>query len=465
MTKCRNPAGARMESPDLTAHMERQRAFFLSGGTLPLAFRLEALKRLRQALCEAEDEIARALECDLGKSAAEGYLTEAGIVLAALSHTIRHLRAWMRPRFALPSPAFFPALGRVYAEPFGLVLIMAPWNYPLNLALMPLVDAVAAGNCVVLKPSSRAPATSRLLESLITRAFDPAHVRVVPGGAETGDALLARRFDFIFYTGSARVGRKVMEAAARHLTPVCLELGGKSPVIVCEDADCALAARRIAWGKTLNAGQTCVAPDYVLVHESLKERLVRLLREEFLRFPGPDAPHNPGYCRIISPEALERLEGLSCGQAKADRNSLRMAPLVMDDAGPDDPVMREEIFGPLLPVLAFSDVREALALVRERDKPLACYVFTRSGRTARDILDRLSFGGGCVNDTVMHVGSHHLPFGGVGASGMGRYHGRSGFELFSNRKGVLHRGTWLDPPLRYLPIKGWALAIIRRLLR
>ena len=453
-----------MQFHELTLQAERQRAFFLSGATLSREFRRDALKRLHTVLHESEENAARALKQDLGKSGAESYLTETGMVLASISHAARRLRAWMRPRFVLPSPALFPAFGRIYAEPFGLVLIMSPWNYPLNLALMPLVDAVAAGNCVMLKPSSRAPATSRLLESVIAEVFDPAHVSMAPGGAETGDTLLSLRFDFIFYTGSGRVGRKVMEAAARNLTPVCLELGGKSPVIVCEDADCALAARRIAWGKTLNAGQTCVAPDYVLAHRSIAQRLAALVREEFLRFPGPDALRNPEYCRIISPEAMDRLEALSHGRAAVDRSSMRMAPLVMENVSPDAPVMREEIFGPLLPVLSFTDPEEALNMVRERDKPLACYVFARSPVTARYFLDRLSFGGGCVNDTLMHVGSHHLPFGGVGPSGMGRYHGKAGFDLFSNQKGVLHRGIWPDPPLRYPPISDRALSIIRRLL-
>ena len=450
---------------NIQAGLERQREFFRSGATRSHAFRFQALDALYETIAGREQAIEAALFADMGKSRGESWLTETGIVLAETGHARKRLKAWMRPRRARTPLALFPARSRIIPEPFGVVLVMAPWNYPLQLSLVPLINAVAAGNCVVLKPSSRAPATVAVLEKIINDVFDSRHVRLVQGDAKTGGALLEERFDFIFYTGSTRVGRTVMEAAGRGLTPVCLELGGKSPVIVCADADLELAARRIAWGKALNAGQTCVAPDYVLAHQNVKTRLVALLRENFARFPGPDALHNDRYCRIISGAAMDRLDSLAKGQAGLDRQTGRMAPLVMPDARPDDPVMQEEIFGPLLPVLSFSHVDEALGFVREREKPLACYVFSRSNEQARHMMDLLSFGGGCINDTIMHAGSHALPFGGVGASGMGRYHGKAGFELFSNMKSVVLGSSLVDPPLRYPPYSGWMLALLKRILR
>ena len=341
------------------------------------------------------------------------------------------------------------------------MLIIAPWNYPFQLSLMPLVGALAAGNCVILKPSSKAPATARLLGDIVGKALAHGHAAVVQGGADAATALLRERFDFILYTGSAQVGKTVMEAAASSLTPVCLELGGKSPAIVLADADLRRAARSIACGKTLNAGQTCIAPDYVLAARPIKAELEALLAGEFARFPGPDALHNPDYCRLISLAALERLEKLAGAGARASRETLRMAPLIMPDAGEDDPVMREEIFGPLLPVLGMDGEDDAARFVRGRDKPLACYIFTRNDKAAARLLERLSFGGGCVNDTMLHLSSPRLPFGGVGMSGMGRYHGQAGFLLFSNEKSVLHKGSLFDPPLRYPPYSAAVLAWLR----
>jgi aldehyde dehydrogenase (NAD+) len=450
---------------DVQTLIREQRAFFRSGATLDYAFRRRALDTLYDVLAASEADIAASLSGDLGKSEGESYLTETGIVFSELFNARKHLKAWMRPR-RVSTPLFlFPAASRIYAEPLGLALIISPWNYPFLLSLAPLINAVSAGNCVILKPSSRAPATGALLERLVASAFEPAHVRLVQGGPDTGNALLAGNFDFFFYTGSARVGKNVMRAAAERLVPVCLELGGKSPSIVCEDADLTLAARRIAWGKTVNAGQTCVAPDYVLAHERVKDRLLTLLEAEFARFPGPDALHNKAYARIISHEALERLNILARGQAAFDVASRRMAPLILSDPDPDSPLMREEIFGPLLPVPGFSALEEALAFIQDRDTPLSCYIFTRSRQTARALLQRLPFGGGCVNDVLVHAGSHALPFGGMGASGMGRYHGRAGFDLFSNLKSVIHGSQLLDIPLRYSPHGNCALSLLKRLLK
>ena len=455
-------------SGDLARQTQAMHTFFTSGATLDYEFRVAALDKLAACLKRREAQLAAALKADLGKAPGETYLTEVGPVLNEITFLRRRLRALMRPRLARTSLALFPACSRIYPEPLGLCLVMAPWNYPVQLGFMPLVGAVAAGNCVVLKPSSRAPATAVLMAELVAECFAPEHVHATwDASAAKGEALLKERWDFIFYAGSARVGREVMAAAARHLTPVCLELGGKCPAVVAEDANVELAARRIAWGKLLNAGQTCVAPDYVLAERPIKDRLAAALRAEFTRFPGRGraALANPDYGRIISAEALARLEKLSGGAAACDRESLRLAPLVMDEAGPEHPVMAEEIFGPLLPVLSVVDLDAAAEFVRARAKPLACYIFTGSRAAAEDLLGRIPCGGACVNDVVMHLASPYLPFGGVGASGMGRYHGRAGFELFSNLKSVAWRGTRPDLPWRYLPVGERALRILRRIIK
>lgn len=452
---------------EMTGRADALRAFFESSATRDYEFRLAALDRLYACIKRREGDIAAALAADLGKTSGEAYLTETGPVLSELAFLRRNLRALMKPRRTRLELSLFPAKGRIYLEPFGVCLIMAPWNYPVHLSLIPLAAALAAGNCVMLKPSSRVPASVAVLKSIIAECFDLGQVSLMTGtGEEVGAALLARRWDFIFYTGSARVGREVMAAAAAQLTPVCLELGGKSPAIVAADADIALAARRIAWGKMLNAGQTCVAPDYILVEAGIKDRLVEALATEFARFPGEGkaALANPDYCRIVSREALERLEALAGGRALCDYESLRMAPLLLPEAGLDDPVMAEEIFGPILPVLAVENMDAATAFVLKQEKPLSCYIFTGRQSLAEGLLARISSGGASINDTVLHVASPHLPFGGAGGSGMGRYHGKAGFELFSNMKSVLFRGTFCDPRLRYLPISGWALSWLRRIM-
>lgn len=453
-----------MSDNSITGIVAELRGFFGSGATLAADFRLDALGALHGALQEYEQDILAALQADLGKSPAEGYLSELGLVLKEIGFARKHLRRWMRPSRARIPLFAQPAYGRVYYEPFGVTLNISPWNYPFQLALMPLVSAIAAGNCMALKPSSKAPHTAEMLKKLVTMALPSGLARVVTG-PDAGPELLRERFDFILYTGSAGVGKTVMRAAAEHLTPVCLELGGKSPAMVFADANLAQAARSIAWGKLMNAGQTCIAPDYVLAHQSIKQELQALIQAEFERFPGPDALHNAQYGRIINGLALKRLLALSGGKAQADAQTLRMAPLLMPDASPQDPVMQEEIFGPLLPVLPFSTMDEALAFVRAREKPLACYIFTRDKRLARRVIDALPFGGGCVNDTLMHMSSAYLPFGGVGGSGMGRYHGEYGFKLLSNPKGVLHKRPWPDAPLRYPPYNEGRLRLIKRFLR
>lgn len=367
-----------------------------------------------------------------------------------------------------------PACCKVHPEPLGLALVFSPWNYPFQLSLIPLICAVAAGNCVVLKPSRQSPATGRLLGELVAECFDAGHCRVVldappaPGASpeRTATALLQEAWDFIFYTGSPRVGHIIMAGAARHLTPVCLELGGKSPVIVTRDADLAVAARRIAWGKMLNAGQTCVAPDYLLADTVILDELVERIQREFGRLLGPDPLHSPDYGRIVSPAAFDRLCDLAdrCGVTlRADRELLKIAPAIFT-ADFTSPALEDEIFGPLLPAVACDSLDDAIRYIRANPKPLACYLFTRDRGIEKRVLAEVSFGGGCVNDVALQASSSHLPFGGVGRSGMGRYHGRAGFDLFSNLKAVVRQWPTLDLPLRYPPYGKGRLGWLRRIL-
>jgi aldehyde dehydrogenase (NAD+) len=446
------------------ALVEKQRRYFASGATLAREARREALLALREAVCRHEKAMLAALREDLGKNPVEGYLTEVGMVLAEITDMLRHLKRWMRPRRVGSPISVWPAVSRIYQEPLGVTLIFSPWNYPVQLALLPLADALAAGNCVILKPSKTAPATAAVLTAILREAFPPEFAVSVDEGGDAATALLRESFDFILYTGNGRVGRIVMEAAARHLTPVCLELGGKSPVIVAADANLEFAARRIAWGKSLNAGQTCVAPDYVWVDSAVKEELILRLNRAFTSLLGPDPVHNENYGRIISRKAFDRLLGLAALPPVADRELLKIAPCVLE-AGPDDPVMREEIFGPLLPVLAYDHIDQALDHIRARDKPLALYLFTGDKALRNRVMRGVPFGGGCVNDTVFHVFSRNLPFGGVGPSGTGRYHGRAGFDLFSNFKSVVHQTTMFDLPFRYPPYSAWQFALFRRIMR
>lgn len=450
------------------------RRFFTAGATLDAAFRKAKLRGLASAIRRREGDIMAALHDDLAKPPCEAYITEIVETLDAAEYYAARAAAFSRPRRVWPGRTILPAFCKVYPEPFGLALVLSPWNYPFQLSLIPLICGVAAGNCVVLKPSRQAPATGRILRELVEECFDSGHCRVVldapeaPGAAaeQTATALLSEAWDFIFYTGSPRVGHIIMEGAARHLTPVCLELGGKSPVIVTKDADLAVAARRIAWGKMLNAGQTCVAPDYLLADAAILEELVKRIRQEFARLLGPDPVHSPDYGRIVSQAAFDRLCGLAerCGVAlRADRERLKIAPAVFRTDF-SSPALEDEIFGPLLPAIGYESIDAALAYIRANPKPLACYLFTRDKGIEKRVLREISFGGGCVNDVALQASSSRLPFGGVGRSGMGRYHGRAGFDLFSNLKSVVHQWPTLDLPLRYPPYGKGRLRWLRRLL-
>lgn len=454
---------------DVKDLVARQQATFHSGQTLNLAFRRDALLRLEQALRTREADLLDALQADLGKSGAEAYMCEIGLTLSELRHMLRHLRAYARQR-TVPTPlSQFPARSFTVRQPYGVCLVMSPWNYPVLLTLEPLIGAIAAGNCCVVKPSAYAPATSRALGELLRACYSEDYIAVVEGGRTENQALLDQPFDKIFFTGSAAVGREVLRKASEHLIPVTLELGGKSPVLVDATADINLAARRIAFGKLLNAGQTCVAPDYVLVERSVKDALLQALVEAFDQMAG-NALRNEQYVHIISRRHFDRLTALMDPRwvvygGAWDADTLRIQPTLMADVPPDAPVMREEIFGPLLPVIAVDSLDSAFRFVDERPHPLACYLFSRDRQAQRRFVRELRFGGGCVNDTVIHLATSHMGFGGVGESGMGSYHGRRSFEAFSHEKSMVHKGPWPDLPVRYMPYTARKEAWLRRFLR
>lgn len=448
----------------------RQRAWFRTGATLDVGGRLAALDRLRAWILAHEGEIHDALRRDLGKSGFESYMCETGMVLSELTYMRRHLRALARTR-TVPTPlAQFHARSCTKPAPYGVALVMSPWNYPFLLTVDPLVDALAAGNTAVLKPSAYSPHTSALLERLAADCFDPRYVAVVTGGRAENARLLEQKFDYIFFTGSQAVGREVMARAAAHMTPVTLELGGKSPCIVDRSANIPLAARRIVFGKFLNCGQTCVAPDYVYCDRTVKDRLLAELKAQITAQYGAHPLSNPDYGRIVNEKHFDRLcrlleSGTLYHGGGADRAELRMEPTVLDGVSFDDAVMGEEIFGPILPVLTYDSLEEAVAAVGSRPSPLALYLFTRSRAVVRTVLDRCSFGGGCVNDVVIHLATSAMGFGGVGESGMGAYHGRAGFETFSHRKSIVDKKLWLDLPMRYQPYTRGHAALLRRFLR
>lgn len=454
-----------MEIKELAA---AQRAWFDSGKTLPVSARVAALEKLRAGIRRYEPKIAAALKADLNKAPMESYMTETGLVLDEVGYLIKMTPRWAGERW-VPTPlAQFKSVSFIHPEPYGSVLVMAPWNYPFMLALEPAAGAIAAGNCVILKPSAYAAETSKVLGELIGELFDPGFVAVVQGGRTENAALLDEKFDYIFFTGGTQVGRLVLEKAAAHFTPVTLEMGGKSPCIVDKTADIRLCARRLAFGKFLNAGQTCVAPDYVLVHRARKRELVAQLQRSVTAFFGPRPLECGDYPKIINEKHYKRLLGLMEGThilIGGEAGGGRIAPTVLDGVTGESPVMCEEIFGPILPILEFDELDEAIAFVKARPRPLALYLFTNDRAAERKVLDRVSFGGGCVNDCVVHLATHHMPFGGVGGSGMGGYHGKASFDTFSHRKSILKKANWLDLPMRYHPYSRGKFRLIRQFLR
>ena len=446
-----------------------QKEYFQSGATLPLEFRLAQLRSLYRGIKRFEPQILEALRSDLGKSAEESYMSEIGMCLTEIRHTARHLREWSRPQ-RVPTPLMhFPGSSRIVREPRGVCLIIAPWNYPFLLAVGPMISAIAAGNCVTLKPSEYAPATAAVLEKMLDVCFEGRFCRTVTGGAVVSAAETARPYDMIFFTGSTAVGRKVMAAAAQNLTPVVLELGGKSPCIVDETADLPVAAARIIWGKCLNSGQTCVAPDYVLVARSRKDALIREMQKAICRFYGEDPCENSAYPRIVSERHFDRLAAMlpedPAVGGRVDRESLKIEPTLIETTLNDQsPLMTEEIFGPLLPIVPYDNIHEALGYILSRPRPLALYLFSRNRKLQRRVVETIPFGGGCINDTISHITTPYLPFGGTGDSGMGAYHGRCGYETFTHAKSILSKPFRPDLPVRYPPLTG-KLDLLHKILR
>ena len=456
--------------------VQRQREFFCSGRTLATGYRLAYLKAMRKGIEEMEDEIVHALHDDLGKSRTESYMTEIGMTLSELSCACRNLKRWSRPEKVGSPLSQFPSRSRIISEPYGNVLIMSPWNYPFLLCISPLVSAVAAGNTAIVKPSAYSPATSAVIRKLVEKVFPEEYVTVIEGGREVNSDLLEQKFDYIFFTGSKTVGKLVMTKAAEHLTPVTLELGGKSPVIVDRTADIEVSAARIVFGKYLNCGQTCVAPDYILVHESISEQFTAACRKAIRRMFGENPLENPDYGKIVNRKHFDRLVAAmeecppgSVTGGETDSEGLRIAPAIIRAgnilASGDAAIFQEEIFGPLMPILTYNDLEDVICYIARRPRPLAAYIFTRDRKIKKMLLQRLHFGGGCVNDTIIHLATEQLPFGGVGESGMGRYHGKYGFDTFTHKKSILEKSLWIDLPMRYQPYNSIKEKLIRIFLK
>jgi len=446
----------------------KQQEFFREGMSKELPFRLEQLAKLKRVLKEHEEELIDAIYRDFKKPPFESYATEVGLLYSEIDHIRRNLKKWARPKKVRGSILNFPSRNRIHQHPYGVSLVIGAWNYPLQLSLAPVLGSIAAGNCTVIKPSEISQNASRVLAEIINSNFDEGYLKVVEGGADTTQALLDQPLDYIFFTGSTRVGKIIMEAAAKQLTPVTLELGGKSPAIIDETADIQTAARRTAWGKFLNAGQTCVAPDYLYVHRNISKEFTEQLIAEIEQFFNSDPKQSPDFARIINDGHFERLSqflnnGTLVYGGETDSESLYIEPTVLKDISWEDPVMQEEIFGPILPVLEFDDINLVINEIRKRPSPLALYLFSNSRKMQKKIIHEIPFGGGCINDVVAHLGNHNLPFGGVGQSGLGSYHGKSSFDVFSHQKSIMKKTTWFDNPLRYPPYKGklkWLKKII-----
>ena len=431
--------------------------------------RKESLKKLLHVITKHEDEIIKALYDDFKKPAFEAVLTETNYVISDLKETIKNIDSWAKPKKVWPTIINFPSLDYIYSEPYGNVLILSPWNYPFQLALCPLVAAVAAGNKVTLKPSELTPHTAAIISTIINETFDVKDVLVITGDATIAADLLKKRWDYIFFTGSVAVGKIVAKAAAENLTPVTLELGGKSPCIVDETANLELSAKRIVWGKIINAGQTCVAPDYILVHQKVKDVFVKFLIQEIQNALGSDPEESPDYARIINLKNWKRQISLLENQkiiygGQSNKDSLYVSPTLLDEPKMDSLAMQEEIFGPILPIISYQTAGDIEKIIKSFDKPLSLYLFSENKSFIDEVLQQYSFGGGCINDTVVHLVNNRLPFGGVGNSGMGAYHGKKTFDIFSHKKSIVKRGTWLDLPVRYAPYSN-KLKNVRKMLK
>lgn len=443
---------------DIKEVVLKQQDYFTKGKTLALSYRMEALKKLQSTIKKYEYEVLEALKQDLNKAHFESYAAEVGIIYTELKDAIHNLSRWNKKKRVKTPIVHFIASSYIVSEPYGNVLIMSPWNYPFQLTIAPLIGAIAGGNCVVVKPSAYSPHTSAIMGKIIKECFDEKYIAVIEGGREANQELLEQRFDYIFFTGSVSVGKLVMEKASKNLTPVTLELGGKSPCIVDKHANLELAAKRIIWGKTLNSGQTCVCPDYLLVHKSVKGQLMEKMKKYIKVFLGEKPCYNPEYPKIINGKHYERLKALldngkliTGGDYNDDTNQI--SPTILDEITWDDPVMLEEIFGPILPVMEYESMDEVIETVNSHPKPLALYLFTEDKEVENTVINRIPFGGGCVNDTLVHLATSYMPFGGVGESGMGGYHGKWSFDTFTHKKSILKKSNLIDINIRYAPYK------------
>ena len=459
-----------MTQTEIEKLVKKQRDFFNSGETLNVSFRISALERLRACIIKYEKKINQAIRADLGKSAFESYMCETGLVLSELTYMIKHTRKYAKERTVRTPLAQFHSRSYQKPSPYGVVLIMSPWNYPLMLTLEPLVDALAAGNTAIVKPSAYSANTSDLISRMLGECFDEKYVAVVTGGREENTCLLNEHFDYIFFTGSQSVGKEVMRCASAHLTPITLELGGKSPCIVHKSADIKLAAKRIVFGKFLNCGQTCVAPDYIYCDSTVKDELVNELKKQIQKQYGRQPLKRKQYGKIINEKHFDRLHGLIDYQkvvvgGTANQSTLQIEPTIMDHVTFADLVMQEEIFGPILPVLTYDFIDKAVDTIRIMAHPLALYIFTQDKCAAENVIEKIGFGGGCINDTLIHLATSEMPFGGFGESGMGSYHGKTGFDTFTHYKSIVDKKTWIDLPMRYRPYQNWKKRLLHIFLK
>ncbi len=454
---------------EISQLVEKQKKFFSTGETIDVHYRIDMLKKLKKAIMDNEEEISKALKKDLGKSETEAYMSEIGLTLSELSYQIKHIKRWSRNKRCRTGLANFHGKSFTVQEPYGNVLIMSPWNYPFMLCMEPMVGAIAAGNCCILKPSAYSPETSAVIKKVVEEVFPEEYVAVVEGGRAENTELLNQKFDYIFFTGGVTVGKLVMEKASANLTPVTLELGGKSPCIIDDTCNLKLAAARVVFGKYLNCGQTCVAPDYILVDRKVKDEFIKQVQIQIEKNFGRNPLKNPDYGKIINRKHFDRIKGLIHQDkvvygGNSNEETLQIEPTVMDNVTGEDAVMQEEIFGPVMPVISYDSIDEAEKFVKDREKPLALYVFTKNKEIEKRFLKYVSFGGGCVNDTIMHLATSEMGFGGVGNSGMGAYHGKKSFETFSHEKSILKKYCWIDMPMRYQPYKRLYLKIIKMFL-
>ncbi len=454
---------------EISTVVQQQREYFFTNETLSIEYRREALTKLLQSIKKHEVDITEALNKDLNKSAFEAYETEIGIIYHEIRDIIKNLPRWSRVK-RVPTPMTqFKGSSYIYSEPYGVTLIISPWNYPFQLTMAPLIGSIAGGNCTILKPSAYSPNTSAVIREIIEECFEKKYVAVIEGGREANSELLKQKFDYIFFTGSVNVGKVVMEEASRHLTPVTLELGGKSPCIVHKDADTDISARRIIWGKCVNSGQTCVAPDYLLVHKDIKEELICSMKKYIKEFWGDRPCCNTELPRIVNEKHFERLKAfLGSGSVVAGgdfiNEELKISPTILDNVNWSDPVMQEEIFGPILPVITYDKLEEVINDVNSHPKPLALYLFTRDKKVEKKIVSTISYGGGCINDTIVHLATSYMPFGGVGQSGMGQYHSRWSYDTFTHKKSIMKKSFAVDIKLRYPPYSG-KLGLLKKILK